>query len=71
MVQLAFRWIQNGFSRILTNIREGSLYLIDEDGTRSSGNASDISFETLDLLVFKALGGKNSQIYIYVNRPRP
>ena len=26
--------------------------------------------ETLDLLVFKALGGRNSQIYIYVNQTK-
>lgn len=67
-----FRWIQNGFSRILTNIREGSLYLIDEDGTQVFREMLLILgfLETLDLLVFKALGGKNSQIYIYVNQTK-
>ena len=31
---VGFRWIQNGFSRILTNIRKAHYILIDEDGTQ-------------------------------------
>lgn len=67
-----FRWIENGFHNILDNIKEGILYLIDETGDRGFREKLLILgiLETLDLLVFKALGGKNSQIYIYVNQTK-
>ncbi len=67
-----FRWIENGFNNICDNTKDGTLYLIDEEG--------DIDFkekililgvlETFGVLVFKALGGRNSQIYIYVNQTK-
>jgi ATP-dependent DNA helicase RecQ len=67
-----FRWIENGFNNVTSNIKEGTLYLIDEAG--DNGFKENLLIlgilETLDLLVFKALGGKNSQIYIYVNQTK-
>lgn len=67
-----FRWIENGFSNILENITEGTLYLIDETGNQGFKEKLLILgvLETLDLLVFKALGGSNSQIYIYVSQTK-
>lgn len=67
-----FRWIESGFNNILNNMIEGTLYLIDQ--TSNNGFKESLLIlgilETLDLLVFKALGGKNSQIYIYVNQTK-
>lgn len=67
-----FRWIENSFNNITNNINEGTLYLIDETGDKGFKETLLILgiLETLDLLVFKALGGKNSQIYIYVNQTK-
>lgn len=67
-----FRWIESGLNNILDKIIDGTLYLIDETG--NSGFKESLLIlgilETLDLLVFKALGGSNSQIYIYVNQTK-
>lgn len=67
-----FRWIENGFNSISNNMTEGTLYLIDEAVNKGFKENLLILgiLETLDLLVFKALGGKNSQIYIYVNQTK-
>lgn len=67
-----FRWIENGFRNINENITDGTLYLIDENGNEGFKEKLLILgiLETLDLLVFKALGGKNSQLYIYVNQTK-
>ncbi|WP_368240474.1 DEAD/DEAH box helicase [Clostridium paraputrificum] len=67
-----FRWIENCFYNIRNNVKEGTLYLIDETGSSSFKETLLILgiLEILDLLVFKALGGKNSQIYVYVNQTK-
>lgn len=67
-----FRWIENGFNNILKNIKNGTFYLIDESGNEGFKEKLLILgiLETLDILVFKALGGSNSQIYIYVNQTK-
>lgn len=67
-----FRWIESGFNSILENITDGNLYLIDEVGNKGFKEKLLILgiLETLDILVFKALGGSNSQIYIYVNQTK-
>jgi ATP-dependent DNA helicase RecQ len=67
-----FRWIENEFNNILNNLLNGTLYLIDEAGNNGFKESLLILgiLETLDILVFKALGGKNSQIYIYVNQTK-
>lgn len=67
-----FRWIEKGFNNICDNISEDILYLIDE-GNRNSFKEKLMILgllETLEILVFSALGGKNSQIYIYVNQTK-
>jgi len=67
-----FRWLENGINQILSNLIDGTLYLIDETGKKGFKESLLILgiLETLDILVFKALGGKNSQIYIYVNQTK-
>jgi ATP-dependent DNA helicase RecQ len=67
-----FRWIQNGLAKIRDNIKDGTMYLVEENGNELFREILHILgiLETLDLLVFKALGGRNSQIYIYVNQTK-
>ena len=67
-----FRWVQSGFSKIRDSIKDGTMYLVEESGNQVFKEMLLILgiLETLDLLVFKALGGKNSQIYIYVNQTK-
>lgn len=67
-----FKWIESGFNNILENVTEGTLYLIDETGNKGFKENLLILgvLETLDILVFKALGGANSQLYIYVNQTK-
>ncbi|HHY81852.1 MAG TPA: ATP-dependent DNA helicase RecQ [Clostridiales bacterium] len=67
-----FRWVENGFNKIRDNIKEGRIYLVEKDGNQTFKEILLILgiLETLDILVFKALGGKNSQIYIYVNQTK-
>jgi len=67
-----FNWIENGFNNILNKMIENTLYLVDETGNTGFKEQLFILgiLETLGILVFKALGGKNSQIYIYVNQTK-
>lgn len=67
-----FRWIENGFNNILENIKDGTFYLINESGNEVFKEKLLILgiLETLEILIFKALGGSNSQIYIYVNQTK-
>jgi len=67
-----FRWIENGFYSILESIKDGTVYLINELGNEGFKEKLLILgiLETIDLLVFRSLGGSNSQIYIYVNQTK-
>ena len=67
-----FRWIDQGFKYIRDNMKDGTLYLIDQSGNEGFKEKLHILgiLESLNILVFKALGGKNSQIYIYVNQTK-
>ncbi|MGI6424607.1 MAG: helicase-related protein [Tepidanaerobacteraceae bacterium] len=67
-----FRWIDIGFKNIYDNIQNGTLYIVDESGNEGFKEKLHILgiLESLNVLVFKALGGRNSQIYIYVNQTK-
>lgn len=67
-----FNWLESGFYKILDNVKNGTMYLIDDTGNKGFKETLMLLgiFETMDLLVFKSLGGKNSQIYIYVNQTK-
>lgn len=67
-----FRWIDKIFNKINNEITENKLYLVNE-GISNSFKETIMGLgilETLEILVFKVLGGKNSQIYIYVNQTK-
>ena len=64
-----FRWVERNYKKILSEISEGELYLINENGNL----AKEISvvlgiLEAFDVLNFKMIGGANSQLYIYINQ---
>lgn len=67
-----FRWIDRGFKNICDNISGDTLYLINEGRNNSFKEKLMILglLETFEILIFSALGGKNSQIYIYVNQTK-
>lgn len=67
-----FNWLERHYENILESIRDNKIYFVDSTGNnpfKEKMMALGI-LETLDILVFKALGGKNSQIYIYVNETK-
>ena len=67
-----FRWIDKIFRNIIKNVQDNKLYLVNE-GMNNSFKEIIMGLgilEILDVLVFKVLGGKNSQIYIYVNQTK-
>ena len=67
-----FRWIESIFTRINDCVKDNKLYLVDE-GMKNGFKEMIMGLgilETLEILVFKLLGGKNSQIYIYVNQTK-
>lgn len=71
-VEQFFRWLEKGFDYIKDNIAEDKLYLINE-GTRDRCREYTTILgilESFGVLNFKALGGANSQIYIYVNQTK-
>ena len=68
--QKFLKWIDNGFKYINTHIEDGKLYLINNTVTSSFKEYMLLMglLEAFGILTFKSLGGKNSQIYIYVNQ---
>ena len=63
-----FSWVESGFSKVISNVVDGEMYLVNENNNR----AKEISvilgiLEAVDVLSFKMIGGANSQLYIYIN----
>lgn len=67
-----FRWIENSYKDIKENCKDGVLYLVNDTGSKSFKETLMILgiLETFGILTFSALGGSNSQIYIYVNQTK-
>lgn len=66
------KWIDRGFEFIREQMNEDTLYLLDDATDKGIREKLIILglLETLEVLTFKALGGKNSQLYIYVNQTK-
>lgn len=66
------KWIDKIFAKINNNIINDKLYLVNDSG--EFGIKEVVMglgiFETFELWSFSILGGKNSQIYIYVNETK-
>lgn len=66
-----FSWVEKGFEKIRNDVKNESLYIIDNGGKE----AKEISIilgilEAIDILSFEMTGGANSQLYIYINQVR-
>lgn len=64
-----FSWVEKIFNKIVKDTKDGKLYLITENGTKTKEYAVVLGIlEALDVLSFEMIGGANSQIYIYINQ---
>lgn len=66
------KWINRGFEFVKEQMKDNTLYLLDDATDKGIREKLIILgfLETLEVLTFKALGGKNSQLYIYVNQTK-
>ena len=64
-----FSWVEKNFKKILSEITDEELYLINDNGNSTKEIAVILGIlEALDVLSFKMIGGANSQLYIYINQ---
>jgi ATP-dependent DNA helicase RecQ len=67
-----FRWLKGQFIKIREEIKDDTLYVVKsgkKDIFKEKLTALGV-FESMGILNFKALGGSNSQLYIYVNQTK-
>lgn len=67
-----FKWLTKGMDFIEKNIEDGEIYLTQNGNVKLFKEYLLILgiLESYDTLSFKALGGRNSQLYIYVNQTK-
>ena len=65
-----FSWLRVNFQKVCRGIEDGVLYLIESENSAKELTTCLGVFEAMKALKFKALGGLNSQLYIYVNETR-
>jgi ATP-dependent DNA helicase RecQ len=72
VVNSYFKWIEKSFTYIIESVVDNVMYLIEENGNKIFKEFLLILgiLESFEVLTFKALGGKNSQLYIYVNQTK-
>ncbi|KAF5055825.1 ATP-dependent RNA helicase DbpA [anaerobic digester metagenome] len=64
-----FRWVERGFSDIVSSVENGMLYLVNDSNNKTKEYSIILGIlESFDVLSFKMVGGANSQIYIYINQ---
>ena len=64
-----FSWVEKNYKKILSDVSDGELYLVNESGNISKEIGVILGIlEALDVLSFKMIGGANSQLYIYINQ---
>jgi len=71
-IERYFDWISKGYKFIESNTKDEKLYLVDNASNRKYKEYLMLLgiLEILGVLSFKATGGSNSQIYIYVNETK-
>lgn len=68
-VNTFFVWVEKNYKKILSEMTNGELYLINESGNLTKEISVVLGIlEALDVLSFKMIGGANSQLYIYINQ---
>jgi ATP-dependent DNA helicase RecQ len=67
-----FKWLTKGIDFIEKNIEDGEIYLNQNGNVKLFKEYLLILgiLESYETLSFKALGGRNSQLYIYVNQTK-
>lgn len=65
-----FYWLRKNFQKICLETKAGNLYAIGKEIEASEVLICLGVLEAMKVLQFKALGGLNSQLYIYVNETR-
>jgi len=67
-----FAWVEKGFAYIKENVSDDKMYVVnDAENKRCKEIVTLLGIlEAFGILRFKALGGTNSQIYIYVNETK-
>ena len=64
-----FSWVERGVRKIESETRNGKLFLINDNGSRTKEyNVILGILEVINCLTFEIIGGANSQIYIYINQ---
>lgn len=64
-----FKWIEKFYEFVL-NLDKTTFYVVENETSFKEIFTLLGILETLDILVFNALGGQNSQLYIYVNQTK-
>lgn len=68
-VNAYFQWVEMGLKKIESDLKDGKLYLINDNGNRTKEyNVILGILESIGVLTFEMLGGANSQLYIYINQ---
>ena len=68
-VNAYFQWVESGLRKIVSDLKDGKIYLINDNGNRTKGyNVILGILESIGALTFEMLGGANSQLYIYINQ---
>lgn len=67
-----FKWLEKGLEFINNNLYSGDLFLCQDKNKATFKEYMMILgvLESYNIMVFKALGGRNSQLYIYVNQTK-
>lgn len=68
-VNAYFQWVEMGLKKIESDLKDGKLYLINDNGNKTKEyNVILGILESIGVLTFEMLGGANSQLYIYINQ---
>ncbi|MBP6282027.1 MAG: DEAD/DEAH box helicase [Leptotrichiaceae bacterium] len=72
-VEEYFMWLKSIIKNTRSNMNDNTYYLINDMSNNKTKELFHVLgvYEILELISFKALGGSNSQIYIYINQLKP
>ncbi len=67
-----FAWIDKGYKYICQNAKDQKMYIVNDQSYKRCKEITTVLgiLESFAALRFKALGGSNSQLYIYVNETK-
>lgn len=67
-----FKWIDKNLAFIEKNLKDNKIYLINENGYNKQKEFLMVLgiLEIMEIISFNALGGRNSQIYMYINETK-